>query len=77
VSRVDIGVNKRLAVTFTRRAEATGLSYVVEGGDTLTGWTTIATIAPSTPTTVTVSDVVDISVAAARRFLRVRVVSTP
>jgi hypothetical protein len=77
VSRVDVGGQKRLAVTFTRRAEATGLSYVVEGGDTLTGWATVATILPGTPTTVTVNDVVDISAAAARRFLRVRVVSVP
>jgi mannan endo-1,4-beta-mannosidase len=75
-SRVDVGGQKRLAVTFARQADAPGLSYVVEGGDSLTGWTTVATIAPGTPTTVTVNDVVDITAATPRRFLRVRAVST-
>ena len=77
VSRVDVGGKERLAVTFMRQAIAPGLSYVVEGGDTLTGWTTVAAIAPGTPTAVTIRDVVDISTTAPRRFLRVRAVEAP
>ncbi len=74
-SIVETGGQRRLAVTFTRQADAPGLSYVVEGSDALAGgWTTVATVAPGSPTVVTVNDVVEISAGTPRRFLRVRAV---
>ena len=74
VSITGTDAQKRLAITFQRQAAAEGLSYVVEGGDTLTGWTPVETIAPGTPALMTVSDSVTLA-SGPRRFLRVRAMS--
>ena len=62
------------SVTFTRRATASDVSYVVESSPDLTRWTPVATVAPGLPASVSVQDAPPAGPETRRRFLRVRAV---
>ncbi len=66
-----------LTLTFTRRTAGTDLRYHVEGSDDLVNWTTVATLDPGVPASVTVPDAVPLGATHPRRFLRVHAVSLP
>jgi alpha-tubulin suppressor-like RCC1 family protein len=65
-----------LRIQFTRKAEGSGLRYIVEASNNLVTWTPLDIFTPGRPTTVTVQDTETFS-PASRRFLRVRVEETP
>jgi hypothetical protein len=64
-----------LAVRFTRRTQATDLSYRVESSPDLADWETLTELAPGQPSLVTVSDQVPVSTATSR-YLRVSVIAS-
>ncbi len=75
---LEVGVaenagGRRLAVTFTRKGHAPGLSYIVEGSSDLVSWTPVEVVSPGVPEGVTVEDTVALGGGVGTRFLRVRV----
>jgi hypothetical protein len=73
IDAVESEGERHLAVTFTRKGHAPGLSYVVESSSDLVTWTPVEIIVPGVPELVTVPDDVALGGDAASRFLRVRV----
>ena len=65
-----------LAISFERRDIGSDVAYLVEASGDLAVWTTISTMAPDSPTNVTLRDNTAVDTAT-RRFLRVRVRSAP
>ena len=70
----ESGADRFLTITFTRRATASDLSYVVESSQDLTHWAPVATVAPGSPASVSVQDATPAAPEAPRRFLRTRAV---
>jgi len=73
---VASGGRNYLTIAFNRRVAATDISYIVEGSPDLANWSNIATVAPGSPSSVTVPDTAPVS-SAARRFLRLEVTYAP
>jgi hypothetical protein len=74
----EAGGRKFLTISFGRRATGTGLSYIVEGSGDLHAWSTVRTYAPGSTTPIIAEDTEPMGPAGpARRFLRVRVVTSP
>lgn len=71
------GADRFLTITFTRRTTASDLTYIVESSADLTHWTTVATVAPGSPASVSVQDHTPVGGAHPRRFLRARAVNVP
>ncbi len=69
---VDAGGRRYLALTFERRATSPDVTYFVEASTDLKTWTTLQTVAPGTPTAISVQDSVAIG-DTLRRFLRLRI----
>ncbi len=70
------GSNQRLAFTFTRKGYAPGLQYVVQSSTDLATWTNLETVLPGYPKAFTFTDSVAIG-SATRRFVRLRITSSP
>jgi len=70
------GNDQRLTLTFPHKGYAPGLSYVVQSSTDLVTWADLQTVLPGYPKTISVTDPIVISTSA-RRFLRLRVLSSP
>ena len=64
------------ALSFNRKGNAPGLSYVVEASDDLITWTVVGTVAAGYPNAQSIRDAVP-TTGATRRFLRLRVQISP
>jgi len=76
LGKVTVGGVSYLTLSFERLAYATGLTYRVEGSSDLQNWTTVQSLAPGTPTFMTVQDTVALG-SVPKRFLRVSIVQDP